>query len=150
MLERIANFLQLSVRALWQPVTFGVRVFAENERGEIALVRHSYASGWHLPGGGIDRHEAPEAAALREAREEIGLLRSGEPEFFGLYVQRVGWVDNAIALYRLPGVSAEFRKSLEIREMQWADPATPPPGTTAATLRRLAEFSGKVAKSSRW
>ncbi len=150
LLERAANFAHLSLRALWQPVTFGVRVFVENPGGEVALVRHSYSSGWHLPGGGVDRHELPQAAALREAREEIGLVRSTEPEFFGLYTQKVGWIANVIALYRLRDAEAAFRKNLEIREMLWTDPAGPPAGTTVATLRRLAELTGKAAVTPIW
>jgi 8-oxo-dGTP pyrophosphatase MutT (NUDIX family) len=149
-LERAANFLHLSLRALWQPVTFGVRCFVENEQGEVALVRHSYAGGWHLPGGGVDRHELSHVAAVREAQEEVGLKTSMPAEFFGLYTQRVGWIDNVIALYRLRGASVTFEKSLEIREMQWADIKRPPQGTTVATARRLAELSGKKAISPVW
>jgi 8-oxo-dGTP diphosphatase len=40
---------------------------------ELLLVRSSYRVGWHLPGGGVRRHESPEAAARRELAEEIGL-----------------------------------------------------------------------------
>lgn len=44
-----------------------------NPRGEVLLLRHSYGpKGWGLLGGGLDRNEAPEAAAFRELREEIG------------------------------------------------------------------------------
>jgi 8-oxo-dGTP pyrophosphatase MutT (NUDIX family) len=41
--------------------------------GRIVLVRHSYVGGWHLPGGARKRGEDRQAAALREAREEIGM-----------------------------------------------------------------------------
>jgi len=149
-LERSLNFVQLSLRALWQPVTFGVRVFLENDSGQIVLIRHSYRSGWFLPGGGVDRHEAPEVAAVREAREEAGLTKSDAPEFFGLYSQPVGWVTNVVAMYRLRAAEVDFKKSFEVREMQWADPSAPPANSSPGTLRRLAELTGKAARTSTW
>src|SRR6266704_2070598 len=42
----------------------------------LLLVRSSYRVGWQLPGGGVRRGEAPEAAARRELAEEIGLAAS--------------------------------------------------------------------------
>jgi 8-oxo-dGTP diphosphatase len=39
----------------------------------LLLVRSSYRTGWHLPGGGVRRGEMPEAAARRELAEELGL-----------------------------------------------------------------------------
>jgi 8-oxo-dGTP diphosphatase len=42
----------------------------------LLLVRSSYRTGWHLPGGGVRRSEMPEAAARRELAEEIGLATS--------------------------------------------------------------------------
>src|SRR5437764_14641193 len=42
----------------------------------LLLVRSSYRTEWHLPGGGGRRGEAPEAAACRELVEETGLCAS--------------------------------------------------------------------------
>jgi 8-oxo-dGTP pyrophosphatase MutT (NUDIX family) len=41
--------------------------------GRILLIRHSYRDLLGLPGGGIGRREAPEAAARRELLEEVGI-----------------------------------------------------------------------------
>ncbi len=53
--------------------TLGVRVFVKNRAGELLLVEHTYISGWHLPGGGVDHGESIDAAAVREVYEECGV-----------------------------------------------------------------------------
>jgi len=150
LISQALNVAHLSLLSIWQPSVLGVRAFLENRDGKIVLVRHSYRSGWYLPGGGVRRHETPERAASREAEEEAGLTSSTPPEFFGLYTQPVGMVRNVVAVYRLREVELDFQRSLEVREPIWTDPMLPPDGTSDGTLRRLAEFTGKAAKSSHW
>src|SRR5689334_3389039 len=89
--------LFMAVRAVWAPTVMGVAGAVIDERGRILLVRHRYNTGWRLPGGGVDRGEAPPHAVLRELAEEVGLT-GGAAEFFGLYVRKAGWATAVIAL----------------------------------------------------
>ncbi len=131
----------MTAKALWSPTAFGVSGAVLDRNGQVLLVRHSYMPGWQLPGGGVDRGEPPQAAILRELGEEVGLT-GGTAEFFGLYSRKAGWATNVVAFYRVTGGAIAFRPSLEIREICFADPASPPPDTTQATLARLRELCG--------
>jgi ADP-ribose pyrophosphatase YjhB (NUDIX family) len=55
----------------------GVHAVALTPERRIVLVRLRYAPGWRLPGGGVDAGEDLERAALRELREEIGMITYG-------------------------------------------------------------------------
>ena len=54
-----------------------VRAVIKNPEGQILMVFNSKAAGgagdWNFPGGKIDPGETPEAAIIRETREEINL-----------------------------------------------------------------------------
>ncbi len=139
---RLRLALVLAVKAVKTPVAFGATAIVEDAENRVLLVRHSYMAGWHLPGGGVDAGEPPAQAVIRELQEEVGLIRSAAPEFFGLYTRKVGWATNVVALYRVRESVLDFKPNLEIREILFADPAAPPEGTTAGTRRRLAEVLG--------
>ena len=69
------------LKAAWfvrRPKTYGAHAIALTGSRKIVLVRLRYARGWRLPGGGRSVSEPPIEAALRELREEIGLLSHGK------------------------------------------------------------------------
>jgi 8-oxo-dGTP pyrophosphatase MutT (NUDIX family) len=68
---------------IFRPVTYGVRVLLVKE-GRVLLIRHTYRSGWHMPGGGIQRGETVETAARREVREETG-AEMGQIKLAGIF-----------------------------------------------------------------
>jgi ADP-ribose pyrophosphatase YjhB (NUDIX family) len=139
----------MTLRAGWAPTAFGVAAAVEGDDGRVLLVRHRYNPGWRLPGGGVNRGEPPQIAVLRELAEEVGLA-GGAARFFALYTRKAGWATSVVALYRIRGAAVNFRPNLEISEVCNADPKSPPPGCTPATLRRLQELTGAAEPSHYW
>jgi 8-oxo-dGTP diphosphatase len=146
----IMPILVVCTRAFLSQQTVGVSAIVANGEGQVLLGRSRLAGGWALPGGGVDAFEPPETAVIRELREEIGLEVSAAPQFIGLYTRRVLWATNLIAVYCVRDARFVFKPNLEISEIRWIDPAKPPPGTHAGTMRRLAEFAGLRPRSPYW
>ena len=66
-------------------LTLGTRTAVIDAQSRVLLVRHTYAPGWMLPGGGVERGETLADAALRELREEAAVIAEEEPRLFGMY-----------------------------------------------------------------
>ncbi|MGH6671839.1 MAG: NUDIX domain-containing protein [Xanthobacteraceae bacterium] len=122
-------------------LTLGVRGLVLDEQGRVFLVKHGYVSGWHLPGGGVERGETLGAALTRELREEGNIELVGPPELYGIYWnRRIAWRDH-VALY----VVRSFRQSSppepnrEIVAHGFFAPDAFPEGTTNSTRARVAE-----------
>src|SRR5229473_4129222 len=66
-------------------MTLGVRALVIDGQGRIFLVKHSYVSGWHLPGGGVEAGETLSRALARELREEGNIELTKPPHLHGMY-----------------------------------------------------------------
>jgi ADP-ribose pyrophosphatase YjhB (NUDIX family) len=141
--------LVLTARALARPAIVGVAGAILDGHGRVLLVRHTYEPGWRLPGGGIGHGEALETALRRELAEELN-FRGGEVRLFGLYARKVWWISHVVALYVIEGGTFDFRPSWEISAVVWEALDAPPPGTTPATLRRLAELAAGAQQQGHW
>ena len=139
----------MHAHALLHPVDVGVAAIVE-QAGRVVLVRHSYKSGWMLPGGAVERGEPPADAVIRELQEEIGLTQSAPPQLMGVFIGRHCWATNLVLLYRVREAVFVFRPSWEIRAITLADPAALPPGTGQAVRRRLNEMSGEATQARFW
>ena len=148
--QRVLTAGIVCTRAFLSQLAFGVSAIVTDAAGRVLLVRPRFGHGWGLPGGGVGGGEVPAAAILRELHEEIGLSGAATPELFGLYTRRIAWATNLIAVYRVTGGVIAFKPNFEIVEICWIDPAAPPPGVQPGTVRRLAEFAGKVPHRPLW
>ncbi|HEX8192182.1 MAG TPA: NUDIX domain-containing protein [Allosphingosinicella sp.] len=132
-------------RAIWfvtRPEVRGVLALPLTPEGKIVLVRLTYDKGWHLPGGGLKRGEDPQAAILRELREEIGLQSHGAVTCLGAFEHRPDRRKGRTTFFRVEDVRYAFKPSLEIEELGAFAPDALPPGTTQLTAKKIAEALG--------
>jgi ADP-ribose pyrophosphatase YjhB (NUDIX family) len=66
-------------------MTLGVRAVVLDGDNRVFLVKHSYVTGWHLPGGGVEVGETFRDALRRELAEEGRIELAGEPVLHGLF-----------------------------------------------------------------
>ncbi|WP_210528837.1 NUDIX domain-containing protein [Rubellimicrobium arenae] len=141
LIRAAVSSFQASRRALWfvtRPLSFGVHAIPLTERGDLILVRLTYAKGWRLPGGGLKRGEDPQEAVLRELREEIGLTGHAAVERVGEFHHRPDHRRGIAQLYLIRGVTyAPPAWSLEVEEVRAFAPADLPPDLPAVTADQL-------------
>ncbi|MBW3558164.1 MAG: NUDIX domain-containing protein [Proteobacteria bacterium] len=140
--RRLRPAIQMWAR-LTRGATLGVRALVTDRDGRVLLLEHSYVPGWHLPGGGVDRDETPEAAAARELVEEAGVRPAERPRLLSVHDNRRRSRGDHVLLYRVERWTQEAATSRgEILRVGWFSPGDLPPGTTPATRRRIAEALG--------
>src|SRR5205814_9237577 len=132
--------------------SFAVGSICVIERGDgaLLLVRHSYRQRWGFAGGLLQRGEAADVAARREAAEEVGIdLAVGEPSVVVDPDPRR--VDVVFPAWPAPGVDTDalVPRSPEIVELRWFPPDALPDlqheaaGALMALARARTQGSGE-------
>lgn len=135
---------------LTRGTVLGVRVVITDSDGRVALVRHAYETGWHFPGGGVERGETVEDAARREAREEAG-CDPGELVLLGVFNNERSVPGDHVLLYRASEwTGCAFDSGPEIAERGWFDPEEAARIGSPATRRRLAELYEGGSQDAYW
>ena len=132
-------------------MTLGVRVLCRDQEGRVLLVRHSYAKGWHLPGGGVESGETVIEAAFRELAEEGGAEAVGTLQLIGFYANHANFPNDHIALLSVQDWRpCTPRQGQEIVERGWFALDALPEGITPGTLRRFHELFDGAPQSVNW
>jgi ADP-ribose pyrophosphatase YjhB (NUDIX family) len=158
-MNRVGQALESSVRRAFhlywrwtRGMTLGVRGLVINEDQRIFLVKHTYVSGWQLPGGGVEPGETIAEALARELAEEGNIEILEPPVFHGLFFNSRASQRDHVALFivrsfyqaRAPVPDAEIAAhgffSLDVL----------PEDTTPATRARIAEAMLGAPLSERW
>jgi 8-oxo-dGTP pyrophosphatase MutT (NUDIX family) len=128
-------------------MTLGARVVVLNAQDEVFLVRHSYAPGWLLPGGGVERGETIYDALTRELKEEGGIVVTGRPQLHGLFSNEAKFRGDHVACFVVRQFTRQdWRPTIEIKEARFFPLNDLPEGTTGGTRRRIEEITtGKPA-----
>ena len=137
LLRRIFHAYFLLVRGM----TLGVRAVVLDSENRVFLVRHSYITGWYLPGGGVDLGETMEQAMRRELKEEGDIDLTGDAVLHGIFLNSHVSRRDHVAVY----VVRHFRQhklpapNREIIECGFFDCSALPDGATPGTRLRIAE-----------
>lgn len=148
LIRRVFHFYARFARGM----TLGVRAVVLDGEDRIFLVKHSYVSGWHLPGGGVETGETFLQSLGRELVEEGRIEMTAEPRLHGLFFNRRISPRDHVAVY----VVRHFRQdhmpepNREIVACGFFGVADLPPDTTRGTLRRIAEVLQNEPLSEDW
>lgn len=148
LIRRVFHFYWRFARGM----TLGVRAVVLDCEDRVFLVKHSYVSGWHLPGGGVETGETFLSSLKRELIEEGRIEMTGEPVLHGLFFNRRVSRRDHVAVY----VVRQYRQdrmpepNREIVACGFFGVADLPPDTTRGTRARIAEVLENLPLTEDW
>ena len=96
-----------------------VRVIVYRDDGDILLVKNRFSrQKWALPGGGVNRNESYEQAAVREVLEEIG-LKIHNLRYLGKANSHESYAKFSVRVFVAHASDYDIKCNFEIMEARW-------------------------------
>lgn len=96
-----------------------VRVIVYRDDGDILLVKNRFSrQKWALPGGGVNRNESYEQAAVREVLEEIG-LKIHNLRYLGKANSHESYAKFSVRVFAAHASDYDIKCNFEIMEARW-------------------------------
>jgi 8-oxo-dGTP pyrophosphatase MutT (NUDIX family) len=132
-------------------MTLGSRTAVIDAQGRFLLVKQTYTPGWIFPGGGVERAEACETAALRELQEEAGIVAKEKPVLIGMFNNHHGMRGDHLAFFIVRKYEQEkFVPNREIADVQFFDVRNLPEKVEGGSRRRIEEIIAGRTPSLEW
>lgn len=133
-------------------MTLGAQGMIIDDQDRVLVVRHGYRSGWHFPGGGVERRETILDALSRELYEETGVELVGEPQLHGVFTNFKAFPGDHIAFFvvRKWQQLSIPQPNREIREQKFVSLDSLPDELVAGARNRILEYFEGVAVTGSW
>lgn len=135
-----------------RPMTLGVRALAFDREGRVLLVRHTYVTGWHLPGGGVETGETVVDAMAKELREEANVVIGAPPSLVSVHLNDKVTRRDHVVVFRCDQVtqSAPKQRDREIIAAEFFPVEDLPSGITKSSRNRIRESLGLAPPDPYW
>src|ERR1700759_2263180 len=133
-------------------MTLGVRAVVLDSDDRVFLVKHSYVSGWHLPGGGVEVGETFHDALRRALVEEGRIELLGAPALQGIFLNRHVSPRDHVAVYLVRNFRQDRlpEPNHEIIACGFFEAGALPADTTEGTRLRISEVLDGRAPIRTW
>jgi 8-oxo-dGTP pyrophosphatase MutT (NUDIX family) len=151
LVTRVRIAISRPIWRLTRGMTMGARVAVIDTEGRFLLVKHTYTPGWIFPGGGVERGESCEEAALREIEEEASVIAKGPLQLTGIHSNHRISAGDHLAFYILRDYEQRpFKANAEIADARFFDVSDLPERMDGGSRRRIAEMVSGVRPSFNW
>jgi len=101
------------------PTKDRVRIIVYRNDGKILLVRGRFSrQKWALPGGGANRNESYEQAAIREVLEEVG-IKIDDLRYLGKANSHESYAKFPVRVFAAQASDYDIKCNFEIMETRW-------------------------------